>query len=160
MYRFATQPKTMSAKNIFRSIVFAALLSAAGVISGCFFGGGLCSYEEISRVKSPDSFVDAVLVQSNCGATTPYGYLLCIVPTGGKYKKDEYLLNADHVDGLEIHWRQPKLLEIRYREARIFHFSNFWHTREVQDFAYVVELRLVPSSPTFSLSERDRWIKK
>ncbi len=117
------------------------------------------SYEEIDRLTSPDSTVDAVLVRTNSGATTSFGYKLYIVPVKGKPKEDYELFIADHVKDLRMKWREVKFLEISYKEARIFKFSNFWHSKDVKDFAYVVELRLVPLSDSFALSPRDRWVQ-
>lgn len=53
-------------------------------------------------------------------------------------------------------WRKPKFLEIRFAKARISQFSNFWQAQEVQNYSYVVELRLVPLDDNSSLSERDK----
>jgi hypothetical protein len=44
---------------------------------------------EISRVKSPDNRLDAVMIRTNGGATTPYGYFLYIVPSGTEIKNKE-----------------------------------------------------------------------
>jgi hypothetical protein len=52
---------------------------------------------------------------------------------------------ADHPKDLKIRWRAPRKLEIVYDEARFFQFSNFWHSKEVDDFKYVVELQLSPT---------------
>jgi hypothetical protein len=117
------------------------------------------SSEEISRVSSPDSVVDAVLVEVNGGATTSTEYYLYIVPKGEKYKKGYQSLVIDHDKGLKIFWKQDKFLVIEYDEGRILQFRNYWEAREVQNFKYVVELRLVPKTDTFSLSEEDRRLK-
>lgn len=116
-------------------------------------------FEELSRVTSPDSVVDAVLVRSNAGATTGFGYRVYVVPRGRwpDYRTQgaqQFL--ADRVDSLSVHWREPKVLEIRYTKARIFDFTNFWHSREVDGFNYVVELKLVPlqAGPALIPSER------
>ena len=129
--------------------------------SGCL-DLGEPSYEEIGRVKSPDGVVDAVLVRSNGGATTSFGYSVFLVPVGTRFDQgapvfqpDYALFVADHQVDLELVWKEPKFLEIRYAKARIFQFSNFWHSREVHNFAYTVEVRLVPSEDS-SLLERQK----
>ena len=42
-------------------------------------------------------------------------------------------------------WSKPRKLEIRYDQARIFSFVNFWQSKDVDNFKYVVEVQLVPS---------------
>lgn len=103
-------------------------------------------YEEISRVPSPDARVDAVLVRTaGGGATVGYGYNIFIVPRGQSPGRGEERLVADHLKNLTLLWQGPRQLEIRYDEARIFRFSNFWHSKDIDDFNYVVELRLSPT---------------
>ena len=121
-----------------------------------------CSYEETVRIKSPDGKVEALHVGGNCGATTSFSENVFIVPIGDKTPKpkgDYQTFIADHVDGLNLVWREPKVLEIHYNEARIFKFTNFWQSKKVDDFSYVIEIRLVPSKTDFSLSKRDRWLE-
>lgn len=113
------------------------------------------SREEIVRVTSPDSVVDAVLVRTDGGATTSFGFHLYIVPVGGEPQVGHELFTADHMVGQKIEWKRPKSLEIQYEEARIFHFSNFWQSKDVQNFGYVVELHLKPLNPS-SLNPKDR----
>jgi len=112
-------------------------------------------------MKSPDGVVDAVQVRGNCGATTSFSENVFIVQSGAKMPapKDQCrVFSADHVEGLKLQWREPKVLEIHYKEARIFHFKNFWHSKDVQNFTYVVEIRLKPETKDYSLSRRDRWV--
>ncbi len=120
-----------------------------------------CEFDEVNRVKSPDRVVDAVHVRGNCGATTSFSENIFIVPNDAKTpppRKQYQVLAADHVQDLKLKWREPKVLEIYYKEARIFHFSNFWQSKDVQDFSYVVEVRLRPETDDHSLSRRDRWL--
>jgi hypothetical protein len=119
----------------------------------------LASSKEISRVSSPDSVVDAVLVEVNGGATTDFMYFLYIVPKGGKYEKGSQLFVITHDKGLKIFWERSKFLVIEYDEGKILQFQNYWYSRDVQNLKYVVELRLIPKTGTFSLSEEDRRLK-
>ncbi len=135
---------------------------AISCVSGCINIAGDWRFEETARVTSLDGVVDAVLVEGNAGATTSYSYTLFIVPRGTKFEEksllfeyDRAAFSADHQIDLQLVWSKPKFLEIRYEKARIFKFSNFWNSQEVQDFKYIVELRLMPSSES-SLSERDK----
>ena len=132
-------------------------------MSACFSLFGDAHFEEIARAKSPDGLVDAVLVRGNAGATTPYTFSAFLVPSGSvfdqtspSFKIERALFVADHQEGLELAWRAAKFLEIRYAKARVYRFTNFWQAREVQDFTYVVELRLIPTDDSSSLLERDQ----
>ncbi len=132
-------------------ILTLALASLAFALGACD-----AETEEVYRVTSPDGVVDAVMLRKNDGATVPYVYEVHVVPKGEKTDEDFRNFVADHVSDLEIAWQAPKLLKISYAEARIFEFSNFWQSADVQDFKYVVELRLAPASDSFSLSTPDR----
>lgn len=112
-------------------------------------------------MKSPDSLVDAVVVIGDAGATTSTTTILFIVPVGAKIDlkklpdKGEVFV-ADHIKNLSVMWKQAQLLKIQYDEARISKFSNFWMSKEVRDFQYVVEAQLAPTSTGFSLPWKDR----
>lgn len=120
---------------------------------------GLVSREEILRIPSPDSMVDAVLMRTDGGATTSFGYYLFIVPAGREPEFGYESFIADHLVGEQIRWREPKFLEIQFDEARIFHFKNFWYSKDVQNFRYIVELNLKPTNPLSSLNPEDRKIE-
>jgi len=104
------------------------------------------SKEEIKRITSPDLKVDAVLTQVSGNATTSIIYELYIVKRGASISEGNALLRLDHEDGLIIGWSKPRLLNIRYKTARIYHFTNFWLSKDLDNFKYIVELRLVPQS--------------
>lgn len=138
--------------------ILTCLIMLIFFIHGC----SPCRYEEVIRIKSPDGKVEAVHVKGNCGATTSFAESVFIVPIGDKTPKpkdDNEILLADHVEGINLVWREPKVLEIHYDEARIFKFTNFWQSEKVDKFSYVVEIRLIPSRKDFSLSRRDRWLE-
>jgi hypothetical protein len=113
-----------------------------GVILMCGCGA---NSEELWRVTSPDSRVDAVLVKAGGPATVGFSYKLFVVPKGAHPGNTGELLLADHVSNLTAVWPKPGRLEIRYEEARIFSFSNFWQAKKLDNFKYIVELRLVPT---------------
>ena len=104
--------------------------------------------EEISRFLSPDKKVEAILIETNGGATTPFRYLLYLVSVGNSPSEDDLVLEAIHIENLEIKWKESKFLEIKYTNARIFHFKNIWEPhRYASDRAghkNAVELRLKP----------------
>ena len=125
------------------------------LLSGCeAITNMLCENKELLRISSPDAKVDAVLMRGDCGATTPYSYGVYIIPKGEKIKKSYLIFSADHVEGESVQWIAPKLLEIKYRQARIFEFTNFWQSRDVDNFNYVVEIREIPLTAPPSLSPR------
>jgi len=95
------------------------------------------------RVGSSDSVVEAVVVRTNAGATTDFGYEVFVVKAGNVPESSKELFKADQVEELDVFWQSSKLLIIRYREARIFHFSNFWQSKDVQNFQYTVKVQLV-----------------
>ena len=114
--------------------------------------------EVLQRAVSPDSLVDALLVRRTGGATVSAEYDVHIVqhgePPPGFFSRAHFA--AVHPLNLHLIWRQPRLLEIRYDQAKINRFVNWWRSRALDNYRYVVELRLVPLSEPWSLSERDR----
>ncbi len=123
-------------------------------------------YEEIGRFTSPDEMVDAVWVRGSGGATTGFVYDLYLVPKGLKFEKDassfkHAIFSGDHLEDFQIIWREPKLLELHFKHARIFAFSNYWSywnpASPKADQHYVVESRLVPQSEGSTLPALDRF---
>jgi hypothetical protein len=112
---------------------------------------------EIMRVPSPDAKVDAVVVKVEGGlSTTRDPYNLYLVPPGAKVDETVASLNALDMEGLKVFWQEPKFLFIEYRQGLIEQFSNSWSSKNVENGRYVVELRLAPFSPSFSLPPADR----
>jgi hypothetical protein len=126
---------------------------------------------EVKRITSPDNpyspyRFDAVMVEFVGGATTTPSYRIYIVPKGEKPRFGEddpspYQLDADHEKGLDFRWENPRRLEIRYEEARIYDFSNSWHDwRDEKKWGYVIETQLRPLKKPWSLSAGDRNMPK
>lgn len=134
------------------------IIAFIAVTAGCGFLSP-CTETQAERVKSTDGKVEAVLVKKNCGATTSESFNVFIVGSGNKTEEKDLIFSADHVDGFSLSWRDTKFLEIRYKQARIFQFTNFWHSKDVDNFAYVVEVRETPLSQSHALSASDRWEK-
>jgi hypothetical protein len=133
------------------------LLPVLVVLIGC----ARVERNEISRHLSPDSVVEAVLVSADVDATTSMAYEIYLVPAGGAVPDSKFVIfKADHVEGFDVRWREPRFLEIAFEEARIHQFRNAWRAREVQGFGYVVESRLVPLVDSTSLSRRDRGLDR
>lgn len=123
----------------YRSIFFTFILF---LLIGCS-ESSVCEQSELLRVTSPDNRVDAILMRMNCGATTDYSYKVYIVPKTASTEKSNPVFVADKLDGELIEWSSPKHLLIEYRQARIFNFTNFWQSRDVDNFNYVVSIREV-----------------
>ncbi|HEY7766562.1 hypothetical protein [Longimicrobium sp.] len=125
------------------------LLVASSCRRNAEAAGGL-SHVEVARVTSPDSIVDAVATVGSADATTASVHRVYIVPRGAPVPSggDLEAFRADYVTGLGLAWTRARMLEIRYDTARIFHFANSWNSREVDDFRYEVEVRLMPRNPT------------
>ena len=145
-------------------ILTAAILGFISIlVSGCINIAGEWHYQEIERVKSPDGIVDAVLVRGGGGATTGFVFSVFIVPSGMPFdekselfNQEDALFSAEHLENLKLMWKEPKFLEIRYDKARIFKFKNYWRKEQVQDYKYVVEIRLVPLNEESLLDEKDK----
>jgi hypothetical protein len=75
-------------------------------------------------------------------------YKLFIVPHAAHPPGRGERLLAERVKNLTVAWREEKKLDIRYDEALIYNFMNYWHSKDIDDHKYVIELRLVPNGPS------------
>ena len=57
-------------------------LSLLPIVLALLAGCGLASRDEVARVGSPDGRVEAVLIETNGGATTSFVYEVHVVPKG------------------------------------------------------------------------------
>lgn len=165
-------PQLPSAPEFFRWTTWMKLANNSLFVAACLgfcgchpseitLAGGPWEYSEVSRTKSPDTAVDAVVVSGDGGATTATECYLYLVPAGRQVNprnEDENrpCFTGDHLKGLKLNWRDSHLLEIQYDEARIHHFQNMWQHREVSNFQYVVELRLAQASADVALPLKDK----
>lgn len=99
--------------------------------------------EEVARAISPDQLVAAVLIKKMADATVSTPFEIYIVPVGEKVH-GEPSLRGDKFEDIKLVWKEPKFLEVHYSKGRIFTFTNFWQSGNVQNFGYTVELRLKP----------------
>ncbi|MBW3571960.1 MAG: hypothetical protein KY467_12725 [Gemmatimonadetes bacterium] len=99
--------------------------------------------------------MDAVVTRNSGGATTSNVFRIFVVPRGHPIPSDERFerFRADKISSLCVEWRRTRLLQLSYDQARIFRFTNFWNSGDIQHFQYVVELRLEAMNPTSSLLE-------
>lgn len=100
----------------------------------------LCVGDEISRASSPDKRVDAVVTKGNCGATTSYSYRVSVVQAGKIPVESDMIFFADKTESVSVSWQAPKKLVVSYKEARIFKFTNFWSSKELDNFQYIVSV--------------------
>ncbi len=152
MERFAISIKKIRFVEVLVAIAFVA------VIFGCNLSSP-CNQIEANRIKSPDGTVEAVLVKNDCGATTSESLSVFVVGSGKETEESDLVFKADHTDSLSLLWRETNFLEIKYKQARIFQFTNFWQSKDVDNFRYVVEVREISLSRSHALSASDRWEK-
>ena len=110
---------------------------------------------EIKRDLSEDRQVEAVLVRSDGGTLVATGDLVFLVLPGTKITRsmiNEASFRADYAENLDVKWLKDKRLLISYDKARIFHFSNFWHSGEISNWNYMVELAIKPANLDKQLS--------
>jgi hypothetical protein len=156
---------------------FAVLVS---VIGGILVGLGLCFFApairhflppfdavdwvEDERVTSPEGKFDAVLIREGLeNKNPPPNWYLYVVEKGqhGPFEGKFALLHATSLKGQNLRWQGPHLLLIQYDIAVIQHFKNLWdavdppadHTSGKSE--YFVEIRLVPTTPAFSILTPD-----
>jgi len=121
------------------------------------------------RTTSPNRRLDAVLVRDPYGPPAGGGvdWKVYITSKGSPIhmKTSHEFFSADPLVGGGLMWHGDHLLEIHYDIAEIHAFRNLWGLHEIQDTGstgernFEVEIRLVPSSPDFSLLNTDGSFK-
>jgi hypothetical protein len=99
--------------------LFVAWLSA----TACSSSG---SRDEVARVRSPDGLVDAILVETNGGATTSFGYEVVLVPSKTPVRSPSFAAVAslygaarsDSAYGANLHWVASDTLLIEFFESK------------------------------------------
>ena len=83
---------------------------------------GLVSRDEVARVPSPDGRVDAVLMETNGGATTSFGYEVHVVEKGGPASDQVASLYGagrnENAYGANLKWISGNELVVEYLDAR------------------------------------------
>jgi hypothetical protein len=83
---------------------------------------------------------------------------------GGRHTQP--VIRAGTLRNQNLTWSQAHLLDFHYDVAHIKEFRNLWALDEIQDVGslgerdYLVEIRLVPSSPEFSLLTPDGGFRR
>ena len=97
---------------------FVLAIPIAILLTSC----GLVSRDEVARVSSPDGRVDAVLVETNGGATTSFGYEIHIVEKGKSYGQAATTLYGalrnENAYGANLRWLTDSDLMVEYQRAR------------------------------------------
>ena len=97
-------------------------IATAGAL--CITACDIVSHDEVARVTSPDGNSDAVLIETNGGATTSFGYEIHVVPRGDdpRFKwETAFLYGAfrnPHAYGVNLRWESPTSLAIEYLSAK------------------------------------------
>lgn len=80
--------------------------------------------DEVARVASPSSQVEAVLVETDGDATTSFGYQVYLVPAGKTYEQGTQVaslcgaIRSARAYGANLKWDGPRWLAVEYQEAK------------------------------------------
>lgn len=122
------------------SIFVLGILTAAGfaVVRDYVVG---TNQKEVLRVSSPDGRVDAVFVEPRFRALGDSA--LYIVPKGEPVPASGPQLRASiFKEPPDLVWTRSHLLQVNYRWGCISNFTNLWHSYDLDNGTYYVELVL------------------
>lgn len=97
-------------------------ITALVALAACF--SMPISHDEVSRVTSSGGDLDAVLIETNGGATTSFGYLVYVVPHAEKPSDGTELVSldgagrSDQAYGANLKWEGRSQLAVEYRDAK------------------------------------------
>jgi hypothetical protein len=99
-----------------------AVVTTALCVVACGSGSAV-GRDEVARVTSPDGALDAVLIETNGGATTSFGYDVEVVPHAGKADAAAVatLYGATRngqAYGANLRWVGARELSVEYLQAR------------------------------------------
>jgi hypothetical protein len=102
------------------SLAAGAVLLMAWLLSGLV---GEPSKDEVARVVSPSGNIDAVLFETNGGATTSFGYEVYVVahgaqPSGSPVVSLYGAVRNQHAYGANLSWSSSDSLDIEYLSAK------------------------------------------
>ncbi len=106
--------------GILVSLAVGAVLLMVWLFSGLV---GEPSKDEVARVVSPSGNIDAVLFETNGGATTSFGYEVYVVERGAKPSGSPAVLlygavRNQHAYGANLRWPSPDSLAVEYLSAK------------------------------------------
>lgn len=103
---------------------------------------------QVAGVKSNDGRVRAILVEVITPATVAKQYIVRLEAGNAQsdilVKLDKVTMSANN-DVPILLWTHADRLDIRYEKAHVWQFTNFWNSRELENFNRTIELRLAPS---------------
>ena len=101
---------------------FLPLLFIAATAASC--GTPDVSFDEVARVTGPSGKVDAVLVETNGGATTSFGYNIYVVPNGQRLSKPNAQIaelygavRNENAYGVNLRWEGADSVAVEYLKA-------------------------------------------
>jgi hypothetical protein len=114
----------MTSAQTYRAVrlVVGPVLGLAIVNSGCIAGD--VSRDEVARAAAPSGSVEAVLVESNAGATTSFGYDVFLVSPGQSAQPERRVaslygaVRSASAYGVNLRWDDEHTLALEYREAK------------------------------------------
>jgi hypothetical protein len=101
-----------------------AISLIALLLAGCSGLFDAASREEVAWANAPDRRTHAILLETNGGATTSFGYIVELHPAG---HQGETPVNAGSLYGatrsecaygVDLRWLDPSILELRYESAK------------------------------------------
>lgn len=92
---------------------------------------GQWSFDEVARIPSSTSNVDAVLVETNGGATTSFGYEVFVLSRGQAPQRSGHpvanlygAVRSEHAYGVNLRWVSSDTLAVEYLDAQDVHWLN------------------------------------
>jgi hypothetical protein len=124
--RLKSMPMPRSLKWILWIVGTLASVAAAGLLMDLFLVGLLVSEwskDEVARVVSPSGNIDAVLIETNGGATTSFGYEVYVVehgaqPSGSSAVSLYGAVRNQDAYGANLRWSSSDSLSVEYLSAK------------------------------------------
>jgi hypothetical protein len=96
---------------------------AAGLILGLgLLMCGCLSRDEVVRVTSPDGRIDAIVFETDCGATCSFGYEIRLAPKGRRDGEEvatlDSALRSEQAYGVNLKWLDADKLSVEYLRAQ------------------------------------------
>jgi hypothetical protein len=102
--------------------VLGLLVALTLVAAGCGCSAQLPPSYEVARASSPNGSLEAILIETNGGATTSFGYEVCIGPKGqGKFTSVATLYDSarnEQAYGADLVWFDNSKLLVEYLNAK------------------------------------------
>jgi hypothetical protein len=102
-------------------------VKSSGILLLLLLGGCVAaasSHDEVARSASPDGRVDAIVIESNGGATTSFSYALCFAPHGSHCTIADSVVNLygatrnAQAYGINARWANNSLVKVEYLKAQ------------------------------------------